>query len=71
MLRRDMRPVLVTEAEREQQDVAVWEWQAQQLHRLGLSWLTACTFAQLADWHEVAELVERGCPAELALEIVR
>jgi len=28
-------------------------------------------FADLVDWHALAELVERGCPAELALEIVR
>jgi hypothetical protein len=25
----------------------------------------------LVDWHEVARLVEKGCPPELALEIAR
>jgi hypothetical protein len=45
-------------------------WRAEQLHRLGLSWLIAQTFAPLVDWHEVAGLVELGCSPELALEIV-
>ena len=29
------------------------------------------TFAGLIDWHEIAALVARGCPPNLALEIVR
>jgi hypothetical protein len=64
-----------TDEEREQterdKDPVVWEWRAQQLHRLGLSWLRAQAFAAVVDWHEVASLVERGCSPELALEIVR
>lgn len=55
----------------DEQDLAVWQWRAQQLHRLGLSSLLAHTFAAVVDWHEVARLVERGCSPELALEIVR
>lgn len=46
-------------------------WRAEQLHRLGLSWLIAYTFASLVDWHDVAGLVEQGCSPQLALEIVR
>jgi len=53
------------------QDLAVWHWRAEQLHRLGLSWLLARVFAAVVDWHEFANLVERGCSPELALEIVR
>lgn len=49
----------------------VWQWRAQQLHRLGLSSLLSHAFAAVVDWHEFARLVERGCPPELALEIVR
>jgi hypothetical protein len=49
----------------------VCAWQAEQLHRLGLSWPVAQTFAPLVDWHEVAALVARGCAPELALEIAR
>jgi hypothetical protein len=45
-------------------------WRAEQLRRLGLSRFLAETFAAL-DWHEIAVLVGRGCPPELALEISR
>jgi hypothetical protein len=48
------------------QAVAVWA-----LQRLGLSRLLARRFADNVDWHDVAALVERGCPPELALRIVR
>lgn len=59
------------EADTDEPDRAVWEWRAQQLHRLGLPWLLAHVFAVVVDWHDVARLVERGCAPELALEIVR
>ena len=52
------------------EEVAIREWRAEQLQRLGLSRLLAHTFEALVDWHEVARLVERGCSPELALEIV-
>jgi hypothetical protein len=29
------------------------------------------TFADLVDWHALADLVDRGCSPRLALEIVR
>jgi hypothetical protein len=57
--------------ESDAEDLAVWQWRAEQLHRLGLSWLLARVFAAVVDWHEFANLVERGCSPELALEIVR
>jgi hypothetical protein len=53
------------------EDLLVREWRALQLERLGLSRLLASRFAHVVDWHQVAELVERGCPPELALRIVR
>jgi hypothetical protein len=49
----------------------VHEWRAEQLARLGLSSQLADTFAASVDWHAMAELVSRGCPSELALEILR
>ena len=49
----------------------VREWQVQQLQGLGLSSLLAQMFVTLVDWHDVAELVDRGCSPELALAIVR
>jgi hypothetical protein len=53
------------------EDLVVREWRSRQLQRLGLSQLLAGRFAGVVDWHEVADLVERGCPPELALRIVR
>jgi hypothetical protein len=49
----------------------VHEWRAEQLERLGLSSQLADIFAASVDWHAMAELVSRGCPFELALEILR
>ncbi|MDX6426997.1 MAG: hypothetical protein QOD52_2402 [Gaiellaceae bacterium] len=46
-------------------------WRAEQLRLLGLSPMLAEAFAGLVDWHQIAHLVERGCSAQLALEIVR
>jgi hypothetical protein len=46
-------------------------WRAEQLRLLGLPPMLAEAFAGLVDWHQIAELVERGCSAQLALEIVR
>lgn len=60
-------PVVVSRNE----DLLVREWRTLQLRRLGLSRLLAGRFAEVVDWHEVADLVERGCPPELALRIVR
>lgn len=60
-----------TPFERTDEEQLVHEWRTEQLERLGLSTVIAETFASRVDWHEIAELVERGCPADLALEIVR
>jgi hypothetical protein len=53
------------------EEYAVNAWRAEQLERLGLSPTLAEVFAGLVDWHQIAKLVERGCSAHLALEIVR
>jgi hypothetical protein len=44
-------------------------WRIDQLVRLGVSSVLAETFADVVDWHQIARLVERGCPPDLALEI--
>ncbi len=49
---------------------AVHPWRVSQLMRLGLARPTAEAVADRVDWHEVAKLVERGCPASLAVTIV-
>ncbi|MDX6484911.1 MAG: hypothetical protein QOF43_64 [Gaiellaceae bacterium] len=53
------------------EEYAVHAWRAEQLQRLGLTPTLAEEFAGHVDWHQVARLVEGGCSAHLALEIVR
>lgn len=48
---------------------AVHVWRVRQLHRLGVPLALASAVADRVDWHEVARLVRRGCPARLALAI--
>jgi hypothetical protein len=69
-----MEPTVITGVdldEVEYEDVLIHEWRAEQLRRLGVPRTLADTFAQLVDWHEVANLVERGCAPRIALRIVR
>jgi hypothetical protein len=48
----------------------VQEWRVWQLTRLGVPlWLAQAT-ADHVDWHQVARLVQHGCPPRLALRIV-
>jgi hypothetical protein len=69
-----MEPVLSTADDLEndsEEELLVHAWRTEQLRRLGLHRILAETFADLVDWHALAELVEHGCPPELALDIVR
>ncbi len=59
------------ETEESAEDARIYAWRVEQLSGLGLSSFVASAVATFVDWHEVARLVERGCPPELALEIVR
>jgi hypothetical protein len=49
----------------------VHEWRVAQLTRLGIPAPLAEAVAAGVDWHQVAALVHHGCPARLALHIVR
>lgn len=49
----------------------VHNWRAEQLKRLGIPAALAEISADHVDWHQVARLVQRGCPPQLALRIVR
>jgi hypothetical protein len=72
---RRMEPITVSPAEElelsRSEALAVRAWREEQLRALGLPNFIAYTFADLVDWHALAELIERGCSPELALEIVR
>jgi hypothetical protein len=48
----------------------VHAWRVSQLIRLGLAWPVAEAIADSIDWHDVARLVRRGCPASLAAAII-
>ena len=50
---------------------AVHDWRVRQLVRLGLAWPVAEAVAGTVDWHDVAKLVQRGCPAALAVTILQ
>jgi hypothetical protein len=54
----------------DQEVAAVHAWRVSQLIRLGLAWVVAETVTDKVDWHDVANLVRRGCPAALAVTIV-
>lgn len=45
-------------------------WRVSQLARLGISWPLAEVYAERVDWHQIARLVQRGCPPRLALRII-
>ena len=47
----------------------VHEWRVEQLTRLGIPETLAGVVAAHVDWHQVAGLVQRGCPPRLALRI--
>jgi hypothetical protein len=59
------------ESARESEETRVYAWRVEQLAKLGLSSMLADAVASFVDWHEVASLVQKGCPPELALEIAR
>jgi hypothetical protein len=54
----------------EKQD-PVHQWRAARLARLGIPRPVAEAAAGQVDWHQVAALVQRGCPPRLALRILR
>ncbi len=49
----------------------VHQWRVTQLKRLGIPGPLAEADADDVDWHQIAKLVQRGCPPQLALRIVR
>jgi hypothetical protein len=57
--------------ERQSEQRALRKWQTAQLMRLGLSRRIAALFADSVDWHQLEDLLRRGCPLGLALEIAR
>jgi len=53
------------------EDLLVHNWRVARLVRLGIPASLAEVYAGRIDWHQLARLVQRGCPPWLALRIVR
>lgn len=69
-----MEPTLMPEIDLDpctDEELRVHDWRAEQLRGLGVPRTLADRFADHVDWRAVAGLVHRGCPATLAIEIVR
>ena len=52
-------------------ELLVHDWRVERLTRIGVPGALAEVYADRLDWHEVARLVQRGCPPQLALRIAR
>ena len=52
-------------------ELSVHNWRASRLRGLGVPGTLAEIYADRLDWHQVARLVQRGCPPLLAIRIVR
>ena len=52
------------------EELIVHNWRVTRLTRLGIPGPLAEVYADRLDWHQVARLVQRGCPPPLALRIV-
>ena len=66
-----MNPPLTGHDAISRDDMLVHNWRVSQLTRLGLPGSLAEIYADHIDWHQIARLVQRGCPPQLALRIVR
>ena len=51
------------------EELLVHNWRVERLTRIGVPGALAEVYADHLDWHEVARLVQRGCPPQLALRI--
>jgi hypothetical protein len=51
------------------EELLVHNWRVTRLTRLGVPGSLAEVYADRLDWHQVARLVQRGCPPRLALRI--
>lgn len=49
----------------------VLDWRVWLLVREGMTYDDAWRLAKTKNWRDALDLMERGCPAELAFEIVR
>jgi hypothetical protein len=65
-----METATITHETVEHRELLVHNWRVERLTGLGVPLALAEAYADRLDWHQVARLVQRGCPPELALRIV-
>jgi hypothetical protein len=65
----DEGPIMTTQAVGEE-EVLVHTWRVARLTQLGIPRAVAEVEADRLDWHQVARLVQHGCPPRLAMRIV-
>ena len=66
-----MKPTIIGHEAVNHDDLLVHTWRVAQLTRLGIPRSLAEAYADHLDWHQIARLIQRGCPPRLALRIVR
>jgi hypothetical protein len=66
-----MEPTIIGHEAVNHDNLLVHTWRVAQLTRLGIPQSLAEAYADHLDWHQIARLVQRGCPPRLALRIVR
>jgi hypothetical protein len=65
-----METAIISHETVEYREPRVHTWRVERLTGLGVPPALAEAYADRLDWHQVARLVQRGCPPELALRIV-
>ena len=55
----------------DEEELLVHTWRVARLTQLGIPSAVAEVEADRLDWHQVARLVQHGCPPPLALRIVQ
>jgi hypothetical protein len=55
----------------DEEELPVHSWRVARLTQLGIPRAVAEVEANRLDWHQVARLVQDGCPPRLALRIAR
>ncbi len=64
-----MKPAITSHEAVDRDDLPVHAWRVARLTRLGIPELLAEIYADHLDWHQIARLMQHGCPPRLALRI--
>ena len=66
-----MKSAITGRAAARDEELLVHDWRVARLAQFGIPRSLAEVYADHIDWHQIARLVQRGCPPRLALRIVR